>query len=179
MPFPQRPLFPRSARLPPGKGQGSNPVLGVGRRVLVACSSDGQRRATLTDEKGITPLGSLGDGTEVEIQAWQPRGVGGPRYRVRAVGDGVEGWIGAGSLRAVDPPPRPRVAVPAAAPKKTAAKTASTTVKPSAAKAPTVKPATLVATTAKTAAKTTAAKVKKPAVPPKQGRRVATRRNPG
>ncbi|MFN8546015.1 MAG: hypothetical protein U0807_17680 [Candidatus Binatia bacterium] len=178
MPFPQRPLFPRSARLPPGKGQGSNPVLGVGRRVLVACSSDGQRRATLTDEKGITPLGSLGDGTEVEIQAWQPRGVGGPRYRVRAVGDGVEGWIGAGSLRAVDPPLALGSRCLPSHPK-TAAKTASTTVKPSAAKAPTVKPATLMATTAKTAAKTTAAKVKKPAVPPKQGRRVATRRNPG
>ena len=97
MPYPQRPVFPRSIHVQPPRARHTGPVLGVGRRVFV--SGPGTRPVMLTDEKGTVSLASLGDGAEVEIQAWQPRGAGGIRYRVRSMNDGVEGWLGAASLR--------------------------------------------------------------------------------
>jgi hypothetical protein len=75
------------------------------------------RRVTLTDGNGSTALAALADGTEVEIVAWQPRGAGGTRYRIKATTDGVQGWLGAADLRPRPAPPEPPVArAPAAAP---------------------------------------------------------------
>jgi hypothetical protein len=54
---------------------------------------------TLTDIEGTTPLATVADGLEVEILAWKPFGAGGIRYRVLSTKGGVEGWLGAASLR--------------------------------------------------------------------------------
>jgi hypothetical protein len=61
------------------------------------------------DERGTTTAGGLGDGTEVEVLAWRPRGSAGTRYRVRARENGSDGWLGADELRktAVRPAPTP------------------------------------------------------------------------
>src|SRR5207249_11239010 len=74
------------------------PVFAVGRRVRVACARESSAGATLTDETGTNVLGSLSDGSEVEILAWRPRGSEGTRYRVRATRNALEGWLGVASL---------------------------------------------------------------------------------
>ena len=74
-------------------------VFAVGRRVRVACPGDHGGRVAFTDDAGADALNSVADGTEVEILAWRPRSSG-TRYRVRAT-NGLEGWLEAGSLRAV------------------------------------------------------------------------------
>jgi hypothetical protein len=91
MAIPQRPFFPQSNAGHPSRPQGSFPVLAVGRRVLVNGNGDRTRRVTLTDPTGTTAIGLLADGTEVEILAWQPRGAGGTRYRIRTTADDVQG----------------------------------------------------------------------------------------
>jgi hypothetical protein len=81
--------------------------------VFVTCGN-AQRGVTLTDGTGDTALGTLVDGAEVEILAWQPRGPGGTRYRIRPVAGVVEGWVGATNLRApVTPDPPPAAVLPA------------------------------------------------------------------
>src|SRR5690242_14091891 len=92
MPFVQR-SFRRPA---PARAGGS--VIAVGRRVFVARSEGGPPRVTLTDDAGANALASLSDGNEVEILAWRPRGSG-TRYRVRSMGNGLEGWLGVANLR--------------------------------------------------------------------------------
>jgi len=90
-------------------------VLAVGHRVHVARSEGGPVRVALTDDAGAKPLGSLADGNQVEILAWQPRGAG-TRYRVRSLDDGLEGWLAVGNLRRADPvlaPSRPLPTPPA------------------------------------------------------------------
>jgi hypothetical protein len=77
----------------------SGPILSVGRRVFVNCRRTDTRSVPLTDDDGRMDRLSLPDGAEVEILAWKPRGSGGPRYRVHAMRDGVEGWLGADDLR--------------------------------------------------------------------------------
>lgn len=91
------PFQPRSFRRPsPVRAGGS--VFAVGRRVYVARTEDGPTHVTLTDEAGANALAKLVDGNEVEILAWRPRGSG-TRYRVRSMGDGLEGWLGVDNLR--------------------------------------------------------------------------------
>ena len=112
-------LAPRSFR-PRSSTRDDASVLAVGRRVFVACPSDGAGRATVTDEAGIKPLRTLSDGTEVQIVAWRPRGVNGTRYRVRCPPDDLEGWLPARNLRGsrapapVPPTPAMPAPVPAA-----------------------------------------------------------------
>jgi hypothetical protein len=75
------------------------PVFGIGRRVHVACcATDDSSRVTLTDgdEK---PLVTLAVDTEVAILAWRPNWSGNTRYRVRATGSGLEGWVSVWNLR--------------------------------------------------------------------------------
>jgi hypothetical protein len=103
MPLPQRPMFPRSAGVVPPRARQVGPVFSVGRRMLIA--AEAKRRVILTDDKGAELRAAIRQGAEVEILAWQPRGVGGIRYRVRSMKDGVEGWLGAASLRAHPLPP--------------------------------------------------------------------------
>jgi len=110
------PFAPRSFR-PRSSAGGAASVLAVGRRVFVACPSDGPGRATVTDEAGTKPLRTLSDGTEVQIVAWRPRGVNGTRYRVRCPPDDLEGWLPARNLRGLRvPAPVPAAAPPPAAP---------------------------------------------------------------
>jgi len=52
-----------------------------------------------TDDADGRALGSLADGTEVEILAWRPSGFQGARYRVRATSQCLEGWLEVASLR--------------------------------------------------------------------------------
>ena len=73
------------------------PVFAIGRRVRVGCSADSPRRVTLTDDVGTSTLGTLSDGSEVEILAWRPLGSG-TRYQVRATQHNLEGWLTVGDL---------------------------------------------------------------------------------
>jgi hypothetical protein len=80
----------------------------------------------LMDAAGTNAIATVADGAEVEILAWHPRRGGETRYRVVQTTGGVEGWIGATSLkprpapvaptpiRRVAPTPPPRAAAPAA-----------------------------------------------------------------
>jgi hypothetical protein len=87
----------------------TGPIFAIGRSVLVNCAGTGQR-VQLTDEKGITALGTLRDRTKVEILAWRQHGVGGPRYFVKSVDGSAEGWLSATNLRAL--PAGPIAATP-------------------------------------------------------------------
>jgi hypothetical protein len=73
------------------------PVFAIGRRVRVACPVNSARRVTLTDDLGTNMVGTLSDGSEVEILAWRPLG-GGTRYQVRATRNNLEGWLAVGDL---------------------------------------------------------------------------------
>ena len=94
-----------SVRMPPPST--GHPVLGVGSRVIVACRATGADRVTLLDASGTSALATIADGIEVEILAWSPRRGAETRYRVVSTKGGVEGWLGAGSLRARPPSPVP------------------------------------------------------------------------
>jgi len=74
------------------------PVFAIGRRVRVACAGGNSGGVTLTDDTGTNALGSLSDGSEVEILAWRPRGAEGTRYRVRATRNALEGWLAVANL---------------------------------------------------------------------------------
>ncbi len=91
-----------------GRPRDSRPVLAVGQRVFVHSPTD-RPIVVLMDERGVTPAGGLGDGAEVEVLAWRPRGSTGTRYRVRARENGSDGWLGADELRttAARPAPEP------------------------------------------------------------------------
>lgn len=81
-------------------------VFAVGRNVYVTCATTA--RATLTDETGKSPLGSLSDGTEVAILAWRPGSGDATRYRVRTSVSGADGWLPVGNLRGTKTaPPTP------------------------------------------------------------------------
>ena len=99
MSFPRMPFSPAGTRV-------GGPVLAIGQRARVVCPSGRVHRVMLTDDLGVT-LASLSEGVEVEIVAWRPRGPNGTRYRVRSGANGLEGWLGAASLRSE--PPRPVV----------------------------------------------------------------------
>lgn len=101
--LPSGPSSHRFARNPPSTtGPGKRgPVLAVGRRVLVCARG----AATLTENDGTTAVGSIADGVEVELLAWQPWAAGGPRYRVLSMATRVEGWIGANNLKPRPVPP--------------------------------------------------------------------------
>lgn len=84
-------------------------TLSIGSRAFVNCPGEPSRRVTLSDDAGKSGGESLRDGCAVEITAWRPRGSG-TRYRIRVAPEGVEGWVGAESLRAAlvpaaEPPP--------------------------------------------------------------------------
>jgi hypothetical protein len=85
-----------SPRSPTTAGN-SGPVFGVGRQLFVNCPGGSEDRAPLYDENGDT-VGSLIDGTEVEVVAWVPRRTA-TRYLVRATRVERSGWIGAANLR--------------------------------------------------------------------------------
>ena len=110
MAAPQRPFFPQPNTFQAPRG-GGRTVLAVGRRVFVTCPGNANGRVTLANANGTTVLGTLPDGVEVEILAWQPRGPGGTRYWVRS-SDDVNGWVAAENLRAPEPPPRAAAAAP-------------------------------------------------------------------
>jgi hypothetical protein len=87
----------------------------VGRTVLT-CPVGTSGRVTLTDREGTTALATLAAGVEVEILAWQPYGQGGTRYRVLASKAGVEGWLGAASVKPRELPAPPLNIAPTRAP---------------------------------------------------------------
>jgi hypothetical protein len=91
--------MPFQARSPRGAATAGNtgPVFGVGRQLFVDCPGGREDRAPLHDEKGAV-IGSLVDGTEVEVVAWMPRGTA-TRYLVRATRVERSGWIGVANLR--------------------------------------------------------------------------------
>jgi hypothetical protein len=107
MAAPQRPFFPQSHGVQPPRPRSSTPVLAVGHRVLVSCPGNGSHGVTVTDSDGTTPLATLADGAEVEIVAWQPRGAGGTRYRIKTANGGTQGWLAAANLRPRPLPPEP------------------------------------------------------------------------
>src|SRR5262249_42843256 len=117
-------LRPSGTMQPPSAPQKKeDPILAVGRLAVVTCRSEKSDRGTLTDENGTAALAPVADGVEVEILAWRPRRGGGTRYRVVPTKGGVEGWVGAASLKAREIPPPPRVAAAARPPEPAAAKT--------------------------------------------------------
>lgn len=71
-------------------------VWAVGSRAFV--HSPASAGIVLTDEFERVASGSLDDGAEVEVRAWRPRSLRGPRYHVRSR-DGAEGWLGVEHLR--------------------------------------------------------------------------------
>jgi len=77
-------------------------VFAVGRRVYVDSPEDRSACVTLTDDAGKRPLASLADGAEVVILAWRPGWADTTRYRVRARGSGVDGWLPVGNLRGTE-----------------------------------------------------------------------------
>jgi hypothetical protein len=90
---------------PWGPRRGSTPVrvrpplFAVGQRVSVTCPGGHPARVAFTDDADGRVLGSLADGTEVEILAWRPNGFRSARYRVRATSNCLEGWLAVASLR--------------------------------------------------------------------------------
>ncbi|HWP66987.1 MAG TPA: hypothetical protein VNO26_13890 [Candidatus Limnocylindria bacterium] len=78
-------------------------VWAVGSRAYVHCGTEAA--VVLTDEYERVANATLEDGVEVEVCAWRPHGMAGPRYHVRACDDGVDGWIGGEYLRATREPP--------------------------------------------------------------------------
>src|SRR5213080_1685117 len=88
------------ASRPPNDG----PVHAAGWRVLVTSPGGGSKRVTLTDSDATTALATVAVGVEVEILAWHPSAKG-TRYRVRSTDGGVEGWVGAASLKSRPGPP--------------------------------------------------------------------------
>jgi len=94
MPLPRGPRSSAFAATPKAP-----PVLAVGWRVVVTSRSNGSGRVMLTDDSGTSTLATVPDGVEVEILAWRPRRGGDTRYRVVPTNGGVEGWLGAASLR--------------------------------------------------------------------------------
>ena len=121
MPLPRGSRFSTfgAGRAPVGRPSASKapPAIGVGSRVLVTCHAGESDGVTLTDESGNSALTTVADGAEVEILAWRPRRGADTRYRVVATGGGVEGWLGAKSLKPRQPPPSPKAAVIVAPPK--------------------------------------------------------------
>jgi hypothetical protein len=117
MPISDRPFRSPSNAIQPTRSRPTVPILAVGRRVFVTCPSESTRHVTVTDSTGNTALATLADGAEVEILAWQPRGSGGTRYRVRLAEGAIQGWVSAANLRApvppAVPPPAPRPSLPA------------------------------------------------------------------
>ncbi len=110
MSLPQSPRSFPAARSRPSRISDGGPVLAVGRRVHVQCPS-GAGQVALTDALGTTVLAPIAEGLEVEILAWQPSWAGGTRYRVLCKSAGIEGWLGAASLKVTEPPRLPPAAV--------------------------------------------------------------------
>src|SRR5207249_1525252 len=115
MPLPRGPRFPMFAGVRLPSSPKDPPVLGVGRRVVVTCRKNGSDRVTLTDENGTSALATVADGVEVEILAWRPRRGGDTRYRVVSTSGGIEGWLGAASLKPREPSLAPKIATAAPA----------------------------------------------------------------
>ena len=113
MPLPRGPRFPMFAGVRLPSSPKDPPVLGVGRRVVVTCRKNGSDRVTLTDENGTSALATVADGVEVEILAWRPRRGGDTRYRVVSTSGGIEGWLGAASLKPREPALAPKIATAA------------------------------------------------------------------
>jgi hypothetical protein len=93
--------FPRGPLRAPAPARIRVAVFAVGRRVYVACAGERSARVMLTDADK-KPLGTLCDGAEVAILAWRPAWGGTTRYRVRATGSGLEGWLPVGNLRGTE-----------------------------------------------------------------------------
>lgn len=125
MSLPQGPRFPSFADARNPSAPKGPPVLGVGSRVVVMARGSGSGGVRLMDAAGQNAIATVADGVEVEILAWHPRRGGETRYRVVQTTGGVEGWIGAASLKPRPAPPTPirvapppsRLATPAARPK--------------------------------------------------------------
>lgn len=105
--------FQRTPMRTTPSSRSSGPVHGVGQRVYIACPAGGPADVALTDHAGLPGALRLRDGSEVEIRAWQPNGKTGTRYCVRSTTDGVEGWLGAASLRTSSVRLAPDVPAPA------------------------------------------------------------------
>ena len=106
-------LIPSRSRSGAG---GANPVLAIGQRVFVHCVWDRTGSVVLADDAGKLLRATLADGVEVEVVAWRPRGSAGTRYRVRAAGDGTDGWLHSSNLRTMLVPPPVVEAEPGASP---------------------------------------------------------------
>ena len=113
MSVPRDPGWHRFSRARASHPPNDGPVHAAGWRVVVTCPGGGSKRVTLTDSDATTALDTVAAGVEVEILAWQPS-TKGTRYRVRSTDGGVEGWIGAASLKPRLRPPSSAVAGTAA-----------------------------------------------------------------
>ena len=131
MPLPRGSRFPSFASIRPQPTAKDQPVLGVGSRVLVTCRGSGAGGVTLMDDAGTSAVATVREGVEVEILAWRPRRGADTRYRVIPTAGGTEGWLVGSNLERRQPPPAPKLLVPA----KPAAK-------PVPAKLPSAKPVT-------------------------------------
>ena len=100
MPFPAR-----SVRKP-GTSAQNGPIFAVGQQAFIDCPGGREDRASLLDEKGAVVVGSLIDGTEVEIVGWVPRGSA-TRYFVRSTRSQLAGWLGVAHLRTTRTPRLP------------------------------------------------------------------------
>ncbi len=98
MATPQRPVFPSIAWSRRVRSQ--LPVLAVGARAVIVCPNTPRRLVTLTDANGTSVVGTVAEGAEVEIIAWQTGGRTGRRYQVRSSDGTFEGWLSAAHLRA-------------------------------------------------------------------------------
>ena len=77
-------------------------VFAIGQRAYITGAGEGPQYATLTDDAGHTPVGSIGDGTQVAIVAWRPASGDATRYCVRVMDSGVEGWLPVRNLRSTE-----------------------------------------------------------------------------
>jgi hypothetical protein len=109
MPIQRANRYPSSGSAPTSPNSKPAPVLGIGSRVLVASRNGRSGHVTLTDDNGTSAVATVADGVEVEILAWRPRRGGETRYRVVSTSGGVEGWLGATSLRPRQPAPSPTI----------------------------------------------------------------------
>ena len=97
MPTPPRPAFPNAAWSRPLGSQRA--PLAVGAHAVVVCPNAPLRRVPLTEANGTGCVGTVADGTEVEIVAWHARGQTGWRYQVQSSDGTMEGWLSAAHLR--------------------------------------------------------------------------------
>jgi len=96
---PQKTFFVARNTARPAASRYTGPIFSVGARAFTNGAGGREDRVSLLDEKAAVVVGTLIDGSEVEILGWVPRG-NATRYHVRATRSGLDGWLGVAHLRA-------------------------------------------------------------------------------